>query len=210
MGSIGVMVVQIRGHALDEIFGRREVAAFEETPGQRAEPEFDLVQPRTVLGSEVEHVLVLGIGQEDAAPIAGLEIFFVERSAVQPGHEFANVQAPMRVEVVEHPVEAFAVGILFGDMLQMGGEILAGARLAQVPHDIAGGDHERSDQAPGAVADVFVFAFFGLAGLDQNRGVLSLEDLHAGLFVAADDQSNPGCAHIRSRPWAAIWNSLGV
>ncbi len=38
------------------------------------------------------------------------------------------------------------------------------------------------------MTDVFVLAFFGLAGLDGNGGMLSLEDLHAGLFVAADDQ----------------------
>ena len=33
-----------------------------------------------------------------------------------------------------------------------------------------------------------LLAFFGFAWLGQNRGMLALEDLHAGLFVAADDQ----------------------
>jgi len=70
----------------------------------------------------------------------------------------------------------------------MGGEVQAGACHAQVPHDLAGGHDERSDQAAGAMADVFVLAFFGFARLDRNRGMLSLQDLHAGLFVATDDQ----------------------
>ena len=70
----------------------------------------------------------------------------------------------------------------------MSGEIHAGARHAQIPHDLACGDHERGDQRAGAVADVFVFAFFGLAGSGEFRGMLSLKDLHASLFVAANDQ----------------------
>ena len=141
-----------------------------------------------MLGREVEDVFVLGIGQEDAALGARFEIFFVEGSAVESGDEFANVEAPMRVEIVEDPMEAFALGMLIGDVLQMGGEIPARAGLAEIPHDFAGGDHERSDQATRAEADVFVFAFLGLAGLGQDRGVLSLKDLHAGLFIAANDQ----------------------
>ena len=181
---MGVVVVQVRGQACDEFLGRCEVAAFQEATSQGAEPQFDLVEPRAVLGREVEHVLVIGIGQEGTSLRAGAQVFFVERQAVQSRHEFANVQAPMGVQVVEDPMEALVVGELRGDMGQMGGEIDAGACHAQVPHDLARGDDERGDQAAGAVADVFVLAFFGFARLDQNRGMLSLEDLHAGLFVA--------------------------
>lgn len=188
MGSMGIVVVQISGHSFNEIVGGCEVASFEEATGQRAEPEFDLVEPRAVLGSEVEDVLVFGIGQEDATLGAGLEIVLVKRSTVEPGDEFANVQAPMGVEIVEDPVEAFAVGMLLGDVRQMSGEIPTRACLAQVPHKLAGGDDERCDQATCAVADVFVFAFFGFAGLDRNCWMLPLEDLHAGLLVAADDE----------------------
>ena len=112
----------------------------------------------------------------------------MERHAVESRHEFANFQTPVGVQVVEDPVEPLLVGELRRDVSQMGGEIHAGARLAQVPNDLACGDDERGDQAAGAVTDVFVFAFFGFARLDQNRGMFALEDLHAGLFVRADDQ----------------------
>lgn len=85
-------------------------------------------------------------------------------------------------------MEALVVGELRRDVGQMGGEIDAGACHAQVPHDLAGGDDERGDQATGTVTNVFVLAFFGFAGLDQNRGMFAFEDLHAGFFVRADDQ----------------------
>ena len=112
----------------------------------------------------------------------------MERQAVESSHEFANVQTPVRVQIIEHPVELFLVGELRGDMGEVSGEIDAGARHAQVPHDFPGRDDERSDQSAAAVANVFVLAFFRFAWLDQDGGVFSLQDLHAGFFIAADDE----------------------
>ena len=85
-------------------------------------------------------------------------------------------------------MESLVVRKLRRDMGQMSGEIQAGACHAQIPDDLARGDDERGDQTAGAVADVFVFAFFGFARFNEDRGMLSFEDLHAGFFVAADDQ----------------------
>jgi hypothetical protein len=141
-----------------------------------------------VLGREVEDMLVVKIGQERAPLRAGAQIFLVERQAVEFRQEFADVQTPMGVQVIEDPMAALLVGELRRDMGQMGSEIDAGACHAQVPHDLAGGDDERGDQATGAVPDVFVFASFGFARFDQDRGMFSLEDLHAGFFVGTDDQ----------------------
>ena len=188
MGSMSVVIVQIRRQEPDEFLGRCEVAAFEEATSQGTEPQFDLVEPRAVFGREVEQMLVVGIGQEGAPLRAGAQVFFVEGQAVQSSHEFANVEAPMGVQVVEYPMEPLLLGELRRDMGQMGGEVHTGACHAQIPNHLARGDDERGDQATGAMADVFVFAFFGFARLGQDRGMLSLEDLHASLFVAADDQ----------------------
>lgn len=188
MGAASVVIVQIGGQACDEFLGRCEIAAFQEAACQSAEPQLDLVEPRAVFGREVEDMLVIGIGQERAPLLAGAQVFLVEWQAVELRQEFANLEAPMGVQVVEDPMAALAVGELRGDMGQMGGEIDAGARHAQVPHDFAGGDDERGDQATGAVTDVFMLAFFGFAWLGQNRGMFSLEDLHAGFFVRANDQ----------------------
>ncbi len=188
MSAVIVVVVQVRGQTRDKFRGRREVAAFQEATSQSAEPEFDLVEPRAVLGREMKNMLVLGIGQEVASLFAVAQVFLVKGQAVEFCQEFANLQAPMGVQVVENPMAALEVGKSRRDMGQMGGEIDAGASHAQVPNDLAGGDDERGDQATGAVADIFVFTFFGFAWLGQNRGMFSLQDLHAGFFVRADDQ----------------------
>jgi hypothetical protein len=185
---MGVVVVQVVGQARDKFLDRCEVAAFQEAPTQSAEPQFNLVEPGAVLGREMKDVLVFGSSQEGTPLGAGTQIFFVERQAVESSHEFANVQAPMGVQVIEQPMKALMVGELRGDMVQMGGEIDTGARLAQVPHNLARGNDEGSNQAAGAVPDVLVFAFLGFAWLNWNRGMLSLKDLHASLFVRADDQ----------------------
>lgn len=141
-----------------------------------------------MLGCEVEHMLVFGIGQEGSPLLASTQGLFLERQAVQVSQEFANVQAPMGVQVVEDPMESLVVGELRCDMGQMGGEIDAGACDAQIPNNLAGGDDEGGDQAARAMTDVFVLAFFGFAGLGRNRGMLSLENLHAGFFIRANDQ----------------------
>lgn len=185
---MSIVVVQVCGHACDEFLGRCEVAAFQEASSEGTEPQLDLVEPRTVLGRKVEDMLVIGVGQECASLLAGAQVVLMERQVVEFRQKFANVQAPMRVQVIENPMAAPEVGELRRDMGQMGSEIDAGACHAQVPDDLAGGDDERGDQATGAVADVFVLAFFGFSRLGQDRGMFSLEDLHAGFFVGADDQ----------------------
>jgi hypothetical protein len=110
VSAVGVVVVQVRGQACDEFLGRGEVAALQEAASQGAEPQFDLVEPRAVLGREVEDVLVIGIGQEGASLLAGAQILLVERQAVEFRQEFADVQAPMGVQVVEDPMATLLVG----------------------------------------------------------------------------------------------------
>jgi hypothetical protein len=188
VGAMGVVVVQVRSQACDEFLGRGEVAALEPATRQRAKPQFDLVEPRAVFGREVEHMLVFGVRQEGTSLLAGVQVAVVERQAVQPSHEFANVEAPVCVQVVEGPMEPLVVGELRRDMGQMSGEIQAGACYAQIPDDFACGDDERGDQAARAVTDIFVFTLFGFARLGEDRGMLALKNLHAGLFVTADNQ----------------------
>jgi hypothetical protein len=188
LGAMGIMVVEVSDQAGDEFLGRCEIASFQEAARQGAEPQFDLVEPGAVFGREVEHVLVFEVRQKGASLLAGAQVAFAERQSVPLSHELANVQTPMRVQVVEDPMKPLAVGELRLDVGEMSGEIQTRACHAQIPHDLTRGDDERGDQAARAVTDVLVFAFFRFARLHGNRGVLSLEDLHAGLFVRADDE----------------------
>ena len=61
------------------------------------------------------------------------------------GRPLADLQTPMRVEIVHDPVEAFHERELFGDVLQMPDPIDAGACRSQVPNDLTGGDAERRE-----------------------------------------------------------------
>ena len=70
----------------------------------------------------------------------------------------------------------------------MAGEVHTGTCRAEIANDPACGNDKGTDQATCAVADVFVLTFFRFTWCDQNGGMLAFEDLHAGLFVAADDQ----------------------
>ncbi len=139
VGAVSVVVVEVRGQARDEVLGGCEVAAFQEATCQSAEPQLDLVEPGAVFGGVVEHMLVFGVGKEGATLRAGAQVFLVEGQAVESSQEFANVKAPMGVQVVEDPMEALVFGELRGDMVQMSGEIDTGACHAQIPHDLAGG-----------------------------------------------------------------------
>ena len=67
MSATSVVFVKVRGQACDEFLGRSKVAALEPATRQRAEPQFDLVEPRAVFGREVEHVLVFGVRQKGAS-----------------------------------------------------------------------------------------------------------------------------------------------
>ena len=62
-----IVIVQVARQPHDEFFGRCEVASFEPTTSERAEPEFDLVEPRAVLRSKMKDMLVVWIGKEGAS-----------------------------------------------------------------------------------------------------------------------------------------------
>src|SRR5439155_17425785 len=85
-------------------------------------------------------------------------------------------------------VEAVELVKMHGDVADVFAEILTGSRQAEIPDHLARGHGERGNHRPRAMADVLKFAFLRLAGRNRLRGVLTLENLHAGLLVAADDQ----------------------
>ena len=189
---MSVVAIVGRQPRFDSFFKCRsagEVAALEEASTQDAEEQFHLVEPRTVDRCEVERVFVSGIAQEYPAFPTGLECFGDEGNPAAFGDPLADLQAPMRVEIVDHPVEAFQERELGGDMVEVPDPIDAGARRPQVPNDLTGGDAERCQQGAGAVANVLELALFDVTGAGGPRRVFALEDLHPGLLVAGKDQT---------------------
>lgn len=127
-----------------------------------------------MLGREMKHMLVALICQKGPSLLTGLQAFGMKRQAFNPSDELADIQTPMRVEIVQNPMELLLLGERGRYVVQMCGEIDAGACLAQIPDDFARGHHEGGDQTAGAVTNVFVLTFFGFAGLGIYRGILSL------------------------------------
>lgn len=185
-----VVVVDESPDPFLEVFRGMEISACEKASRQDAEPKLDLVEPRAMLGSEVEDMLVVGIGEKGASLLASLERLRIDGEVAKAANGLADIETPVGVEIVEDPVVAFHLGQFVDDMSEVCGEVLAGSRHAKVPNHLAGGNDERTDQCPRAVADVFVFAPLRLAGLRRLRGILALENLHPGLLVGADHQSS--------------------
>ena len=142
-----------------------------------------------MFGRKMEHMLVHRITQErpPLGPLA--QCLGNERHAAPLRDQAADVEAPVGIEVVHHPVVTVHIGQLVDHIGQMGGKIGAGARLAQIPHDVARGDDKRGDQGPYPMPDVLVLTFLRLPRGNRLRRVLPLQHLHPRLFIGADDHT---------------------
>ena len=186
-----IVAIQILPHLFLELFHRREITTPQKLPTEHAEPQFYLIQPRAVQRYIMKYMLVLWITQKGASLGLVLQLFRLEGNAVQVGHDFAQIQAPMRVQIVHDPVdllEPLDLEVLCHPQ-DMGAKIEAGSGLAQIPNHLSRRHCERSHQSTCAQSRVFEFAFFRLAHLYQLRRRVALEDLHTGFFIAADHQS---------------------
>ena len=115
-----------------------------------------------MFGRKMEHMLVHRITQE-RPPLGSLaQCLGNERHAAPLRDQAADVEAPEGIEVVHHPVVTVHIGQLVDHIGQMGGKIGAGARLAQIPHDVARGDDKRGDQGPYPMPDVIALTFLRL------------------------------------------------
>ena len=112
-----------------------------------------------------------------------------EGESAPRGHQLAHVQAPGRIEVVDHPVIAGHGRELLLHVGQMRREVLTGAGAPEIPQHLPGGHHEGRKQDSCAMADVLMLPFLRLPRLGRLCGIFSLQNLHPGLFVCADHQA---------------------
>ncbi len=148
----------------------------------------------------MEHMLVRGVTQERASLPTRTEGRLHERNSAPAGDQTADIEAPVRVQVIDHPVVALLVGETLTDVLEMSGPVLAGAGWSQIPDDLAGRHTEGREQAACAMTDVLELAFRRFSrmnelavliqdtGLRWLRRILALEDLHPGFLVAGQHQ----------------------
>src|SRR5207245_3367293 len=117
-------------------FRRAEVPTFQEATCQDAQPQFDLIEPRPMFRRKMEEMLMGWIAQECSPlfpPAQGLG----NAGEITPRrHEAADVQAPMRIEIIDHPVIAGHGGELLPDIGQMCREVLTGAGRPEMPEHL--------------------------------------------------------------------------
>ena len=140
-----------------------------------------------MFGGKVEDMLMGRIAQERAPLYTSAQGLGNARHTAPLGDQAADVEAPVGIEVIHHPVIALHSGELLDDVGQMRGEVLTGARLAQIPDDLTRGDDKLGDQGTHPMPDVLVLTFFRFPGCHGLCGVFALQYLHAGLFIAAHD-----------------------
>lgn len=142
-----------------------------------------------MLGRKVEHMLMGRIAQECPPLHASQEGLGDERDLTPLGHETADRETPVGIEIIDHPIVALHIGQLVDDIGQMEGPISAGASWSKIPHEVSCRDDERGEQGAHTVADVLVLAFFRLARLHRLGRGGTLQNLPARLFVSTDDQA---------------------
>ena len=142
-----------------------------------------------MFGGKVEDMLMGRIAQESAPLHTSAQVLRHKGHLAPLGDQTADREAPMGIEIIHHPIVALHSGELLDDVGQMRGEVLTGARLAQIPDDLTRGDDKRGDQGTHPMPDVLVLAFFRLARCHGLCGVFALQNLHAGLFIAANDHT---------------------
>jgi len=112
-----------------------------------------------------------------------------QRERTPPRDQATHVQAPGRLEMIDHPVIALPVRQLLDHLGQMPGAIRPGPRRAEMPHHLPRRDDTRGQQRPRAMPHVVLLALCRLAGLPPLRGILALQHLPARLFVGTDHQA---------------------
>ena len=105
------------------------------------------------------------------------------------GDQTADVEAPVGIEIIHHPVVALHSGELLDDGGQMRGKVRTGPCLAQIPDDVSRGDDKRGEQGSHPMPDVLVLTFLRLPRGYGLRWVLPLQNLHPRLFIGADDHT---------------------
>jgi len=95
-----------------------------------------------MLGRKVKDMRMGRIAQECAPLDASLQVLGDKGDRTPLGHETADVQAPVGVEIIHHPIVALHRGQLVDNVGQMGRPIRTGAGLAQIPHEVSCRHHE--------------------------------------------------------------------
>src|SRR4030095_11887292 len=142
-----------------------------------------------MFGSKVEDMCMGRIAQEGTPLYAAAQVLRHTGHVAPLGDHTANLEAPVGLEILHHPVVALHGRELLDDVGQMRGEVLTGARLAQMPDDVSRGDDKRGDQGTPPMPDVLVLTFFRCPRCPGLGGGGALQNLPARFCIAAHDHT---------------------
>ena len=101
---MGVVHIQVIKQLRLKVVDRTKVPALEKTASQPPQPSCDLIEPRPMFGREMQYMLMRRIAQERAPRPPSLESLGAAGESAPRGHDAADLQAPVRIEIVDHPV----------------------------------------------------------------------------------------------------------
>ena len=171
MRVVGVVDVHKVTQTRFKIVGRGKITALEKPTGQHAQPQLDLIEPGPMRGRQVEAMLMGRIAQEGAALHAAPPSLRAGGHMTPWRDALADLKAPVRLEMIDHPIIALHRRELLDDVREMGGPLLTGARLAEMPHQLARRDDAGGQERAHPRADVLVLALFWLTRWHRLGGV---------------------------------------
>src|SRR6266487_3105201 len=90
-----------------------------------------------MLGREVEDMLMGRIAQERSSLHVAPQGLGEVRDVTPLGDAPADLEAPVGIEIVDHPIVALHRGQLLHDVGQMGCPIRTGTGLTEIPHELS-------------------------------------------------------------------------
>jgi hypothetical protein len=130
MGVIDLKVVTQTGF---KVLSGTEIAAFKKATRQDTKPQLHLVEPGAMFRGKVKHMLMAWIAEESPSLCASTQVLSHKGYLAPLGYQTAQVEAPVSIEIIHHPVVTVHLWQLRDHMAQMGDKISAGPCLAQIP-----------------------------------------------------------------------------
>jgi hypothetical protein len=192
MGMTGIVLSHKALQAALKVLGTGKAPTGQKAPLHDTKEQLGLIEPRAMFRREMKNMAVAWIAQKGLALRALFEFVGLKRYLTPACHQAADVETPVGVEVVQHPLILLHVRQALVHVLKMGHEIGGRAGAPDGPGNLARRHHQRVDQDARAVADVLMFTPFTSPWLRRFGGGLTLQDLHASFLIAAEHQATLG------------------
>ena len=141
-----------------------------------------------MFGRKVEDMRMAWIAQECPALHTLAQVLGDKGHLAPLSHHTADVQAPVGVEIIHHPVVTVHGWQLRDDIGQMGGGNRYWCRSGPEPA-LTRRYNKRGNQCPCAMPNVLVLTFFRFCPVQEAaRGIFAQESA-SRLFIAAEDQT---------------------